>query len=306
MPTTMSFVIPNRGHPRGGVAEAPQLSAPVSATQSNQKSRENIAQYDNQLQSLFFAVLPPEIRTAILSMLLYEGSPTQHIAHFYDGSTRYADGFVRSRCVQQPDSFKHVAEHRNMVKSPWRDGHWHCGRLSTRHSTWRRLKRRLAAKSAAAAAVLYPSPSTCPPPRQSVSLSSGTWSFSPLPTEGSEAPAGSSGGAPHALQFMTAAAANAGPDGPDYPGAENALCSPVPLLLSCRRLHDETADVLYASMTFIGLKPVRYFFREIRLRGLGAGVSETGSAEGARYSGCQNLCLRANSGTDRTNAPRAG
>ena len=41
------------------------------------------------------------------------------------------------------------------------------------------------------------------------------------------------------------------------------LASPVPLLLACRRLHDEAADVLYESLSFIGLKPLRRFLRDI-------------------------------------------
>ncbi|RYP10289.1 hypothetical protein DL764_000781 [Monosporascus ibericus] len=42
------------------------------------------------------------------------------------------------------------------------------------------------------------------------------------------------------------------------------LSSPLPLLLTCRRLHEETADVLYASLNFVGLKPLRRFLRQTR------------------------------------------
>ncbi|RYO79043.1 hypothetical protein DL766_009477 [Monosporascus sp. MC13-8B] len=42
------------------------------------------------------------------------------------------------------------------------------------------------------------------------------------------------------------------------------LSSPLPLLLACRRLHEETADVLYASLSFVGLKPLRRFLRQTR------------------------------------------
>ncbi len=39
------------------------------------------------------------------------------------------------------------------------------------------------------------------------------------------------------------------------------LSSPLSLLLTCRRMHGETADVLYKDLSFVGLKPLRRFLR---------------------------------------------
>ena len=67
-------------------------------------------------------------------------------------------------------------------------------------------------------------------------------------------------------------------------GASDRLVSPLPLLLACRRLHDEAADVLYASLVFVGLKPLRRF-----LRATGGGPRDRGagapSSSGGRYLG---------------------
>lgn len=64
------------------------------------------------------------------------------------------------------------------------------------------------------------------------------------------------------------------------------LASPLPLLLACRRLHDEVADVLYASLVFVGLKPLRRFLRaaggDPRDRSRGAPSSSSGGGYLAR------------------------
>ena len=71
--------------------------------------------------------------------------------------------------------------------------------------------------------------------------------------------------------------------------ADEPLPSPIPLLLSCRRLHDETADVLYASLSFVGLKPLRRFLRDMGGDRGGAGSGRRAGAHKRRTTPSAHL-----------------
>jgi len=270
----MSFVTPNRRNTWDLVAP---LAKPLTPSKRDKLSRQESAGpesvQDDQLASPFFTRLPPEIRVAVLTMLIYDGSPTQHIAHFHGGGKKPTDCFVRSRCTPQPDSTKHTAEAMNLRKSPWRDGHWQCWHESTRQSERRRKKHReleeedAAAASAGIVAGVPPAQSRS---RQSVPLTSQTWSFSLPPVSASENAADDYGETdPDSVSTVSIGDETVTETQADTQIPQNAdsdFTSPLPLLLTCRKMHEEAADVLYTSMFFAGIKSLRYFFRKVTSR----------------------------------------
>lgn len=269
----MSFTTPNRSKAWDIIAPP---AKPMASSKSNKIPRQKPAVPasipDDQLASPFFTKLPPEIRAAILKMLIYDGSLTQHIAHFHGGGKKPSDCFVRSRCTpQQPDTSRHTAEAINLRKSPWRDGHWQCWHESARQSERRRRKHRESEEDndAASAGTVVEAPAQSRS-RQSVPLTSQTWSFSFPPIYASEGAADDDGGTDldsvSTVSIADEVVAESQADTQVSQNTDSDLSSPLPLLLSCRRMHEEAADVLYTTMFFAGIKSLRYFFRKVTSR----------------------------------------
>ncbi|KAJ1333874.1 hypothetical protein MN608_03871 [Microdochium nivale] len=277
----MSFIVRDLPSPPATApAPPPQRPSPAKDGHKND-SRARPAQHGDhgqqQLQSPFFALLPSEIRIQILSTLLFHsheggvGITSQHIVHYHEAGG-HLDGFVRVPCRRSPlpspgDSTgwlqsRHVSEQRNMSRSPWRDGHERCADILQRQMLVRRERHRAA--EAAAAVLTLVSPIAAAP------MSSQTWSFSPLfSAEGDSRPGRFCGrnkdaGPAHVALSSALAKARLGGRLEEHAAAEeDTLQSPMALLLTCHRLHDETAEILYSSMTFMGLKPLRRFLRQV-------------------------------------------